>query len=531
MSSPFASHLGTNYCPQDEEDAQIKDLLIEPCLRLKRLDEEIAVLRKALDKLTEERDALSTYVEAHKSLLSPIRRLPRDIVEVIFLACLPMHRNCVMSAQEAPVLLGRICSSWRAISLSMPRLWSRLHVARPTVPYNTFTFSAYEAKVVQRLKVAAAWLRRSGTCPLSISLQSSHHYDTRTSWDTPRTDPFLNILIPFASRWQDVSVTIPSFAVQALLDLTEHDVPLLESLKIAEIDVDSSIEPRWLSPGSLLTVTGLSRFSLTGGDFRDHDSSSLPLSWGNLTSLTLMTRDAPNCQIILDILARCSRLRTCKVGLAEYEGEHLQDSVVECLSLRSMEVWCSFSPLNDSGRLLSRLSVPNLQDFRLDGAAAPSNSASLLSTLAACTHLQTIGFTVEMFWSHELVDFLRGLPPTLQCLRIAQQWHPSPISPLLDDNFFVTLETLAVLPTLEELIMINNQDLSDDALLHFIVSRMPTLRRVDMKFDREMQVDILPALDSFMESGAQVSLTYTTDFGYNVSPYLGLPDSPRLGPR
>ncbi|KAF8213696.1 hypothetical protein K438DRAFT_1105548 [Mycena galopus ATCC 62051] len=30
------------------------------------------------------------------------------------------HRNCVSSASEAPILLGRICSSWRAISLSTP---------------------------------------------------------------------------------------------------------------------------------------------------------------------------------------------------------------------------------------------------------------------------------------------------------------------------------------------------------------------------------------------------------------------------
>ncbi|KAJ6594553.1 hypothetical protein B0H19DRAFT_900769, partial [Mycena capillaripes] len=123
MSSPFAAQLGTNYCPQDEELAQINDLLIEPCLRLKHLDDEIAVMQKAINKLNEERDALTTYVEAHRALIFPVRRLPLDIMEEIFMACLPTHRNCVMSAQEAPIILGRICSSWRTISLSTPRLW------------------------------------------------------------------------------------------------------------------------------------------------------------------------------------------------------------------------------------------------------------------------------------------------------------------------------------------------------------------------------------------------------------------------
>ncbi|KAF7370254.1 hypothetical protein MSAN_00656500 [Mycena sanguinolenta] len=265
-------------------------------------------------------------------------------------------------------------------------------------------------------------------------------------------------------------------------------------------------------------------FLWRGGDFYRHDSSSLPLSWSNLTSLILMPRDPPDCQIILDILARCSRLQTCKVEVAEHEDEHLQDSIVECLSLHSLQLWCYSSPLNNSGRLLSCLSVSNLQDFRLGGAEEPSNSASLLSSLATCTHLQSISITSSMFRSHELVDFLRGLPPTLQRLRITDTSRSS--SPLNND-FFITLEMLAVLPALEELVMVNNRKLSDEALLRFIISRMPILQRVDIAFDRVMQVDILPSLESFMESGAQVSLAYTTDVSFDVSPYLGLPDGPR----
>ncbi|KAJ6544218.1 hypothetical protein B0H19DRAFT_894535, partial [Mycena capillaripes] len=123
MSSPFAPQLGTNYCPKDEEVLEIKALLVEPSLRLKRLDDEITDLQKAIDKLAEERNSLGAYVDAHKALISPVRRLPLDIIQEIFIACLPTHSNCVVSAIEAPVLLGRICSSWRAISLSTPRLW------------------------------------------------------------------------------------------------------------------------------------------------------------------------------------------------------------------------------------------------------------------------------------------------------------------------------------------------------------------------------------------------------------------------
>ncbi|KAF8138028.1 hypothetical protein K438DRAFT_1543783, partial [Mycena galopus ATCC 62051] len=123
MSSPFASKLGTNYCPLDKEVLEIQALLVEPLSRLQSLDNRIAELQNAIDELAKKRATVSAYVDAHRALISPIRRFPLDMLQEIFVACLPTHRNCVMSATESPVLLGRICSSWRTISLSTPRLW------------------------------------------------------------------------------------------------------------------------------------------------------------------------------------------------------------------------------------------------------------------------------------------------------------------------------------------------------------------------------------------------------------------------
>ncbi|KAJ6616648.1 hypothetical protein B0H10DRAFT_1632687, partial [Mycena sp. CBHHK59/15] len=65
---------------------------------------------------------IQTYIDAHQASISPASRLPYDIVGEIFVACLPTDRNPVMSATEAPVILCRICSAWRAIALSTPRL-------------------------------------------------------------------------------------------------------------------------------------------------------------------------------------------------------------------------------------------------------------------------------------------------------------------------------------------------------------------------------------------------------------------------
>ncbi|KAJ7173431.1 hypothetical protein C8R46DRAFT_1255605 [Mycena filopes] len=132
MASPFASKLGTNYCPLDDEVLQIRALLKAPLSRLKQLDEQITELQKAIDELAEERERVASFVDRHKDLISPFRRLPLDVIQEIFVACLPTNRNCVMTAVEAPVLLGRICSAWRSISLGTPRLWARLHIVEPS---------------------------------------------------------------------------------------------------------------------------------------------------------------------------------------------------------------------------------------------------------------------------------------------------------------------------------------------------------------------------------------------------------------
>ncbi|KAF8185018.1 hypothetical protein K438DRAFT_1539773, partial [Mycena galopus ATCC 62051] len=272
---PFASHLGSNYCPRDEELIQIKSLLIEPCLRLKHMDEEIEGVRKALEKLTKERDTLRTYVEAHQALMSPIRRCPLDIIREIFMACIPADRNCVMSAQEAPILLGRICRSWRAISISQPQLWSRLHIVEPRMHLP-------HPLVAQRLEAATAWLRRSGDLPLSISLKCQ--FDSHVP-SPPKMDSFIRALIQFAPRWRNIRLAVPSFHLEVLSGLSENDVPLLEDLEISLFRLDGvdQLSPVG-QPDGILHGPSFTRFSFVGSHVR---CRTLPLRWNQLTSLSL----------------------------------------------------------------------------------------------------------------------------------------------------------------------------------------------------------------------------------------------------
>jgi hypothetical protein len=285
MSSPFAPKLWTNYCPSDEEVAEIRTLLVDPALQLKRLSIKINAMQQVIDQLAEERDRLSAYIDAHKALISPFRRLPIDIVQEIFMACLPTHRNCVMSAREAPVLLGRICSSWRAISLATPRLWARLHIVEPTRPYGSSP--AFEEKLKQRLETTKAWLGRSGQCPLSLSLESGQdHHDIPTEDPVPialYTSLFIQALIPFASRWQHISFTIPPPILDSLQPLTEEDVPALTSVALYQRPEYGASGQGWGLFGMLRGVR-ITSFAISGINF---NASELPLRWNQLTVLSI----------------------------------------------------------------------------------------------------------------------------------------------------------------------------------------------------------------------------------------------------
>ncbi|KAF8977927.1 hypothetical protein BDQ17DRAFT_1225431, partial [Cyathus striatus] len=123
MGSPFQRHFGTNYVPSIEEVSKIKDILEFSSKEILQIDLEIDQLQRQLHLQQEKRSKVHSLAEQHRTLISPARRLDRDIIEEIFLACLPTHRNPCMSAIEAPMLLTRICGSWRSIALSTPQLW------------------------------------------------------------------------------------------------------------------------------------------------------------------------------------------------------------------------------------------------------------------------------------------------------------------------------------------------------------------------------------------------------------------------
>ncbi|KAJ7234000.1 hypothetical protein C8J57DRAFT_1381455 [Mycena rebaudengoi] len=542
MSAPFSTKLGTNYCPRDDEVLEISRILLEPSLRLKRLDEEISTVRMTLDKLATERDELGNYVDGYRALISPARRLPHDLVQEIFIACLPSHRNCVMSASEAPVLLGRICSAWRKIALSTPRLWTRLHVAEPSRPFNFFPPTLFDDKLAQRLEITRQWLARSGECRLSISLDSNHDVVTPPLTPTPphpNSGRFMNELTPFAHRWQHISFTVSPMALAQLTSLSEEDVPLLETVEIFPRPEPAAHSTDWAS-FAFLRGPSITGFSLHGSNVNPLD---LPLRWGQLKFLSLVGHgwsvgDSLTSEAALHVLTKCPQLQSCRILISDGTSSpdsFYGNSIVELPLLETLSIESVGIPALTVRTLFSRLSLPGLRHFDFRGRS--ENGDSLGPFLAASTRLESVDIDTETFSQKSLIELLRDLPPSLRRLQITDRVHRWGAEEVLNDAVMAVLtpspsRPVPCCPALRELNIPQCRAFSDEALSGFIRGRLAaeprTLKRVEARFNRDMQVDVVADLRPFIdEAGLKVLLYYLAPPVWQFSPWQGLADAPR----
>ncbi|KAK7470102.1 hypothetical protein VKT23_001543 [Stygiomarasmius scandens] len=166
MNSPFSHLFQTNYAASAAEIPVIHDLLSERLEKLVHINCEIERLETTLANLKRDHDDISSYIDEHKKLL-PFRRLPAEILSEIFVHCLPKDRNPMRSLSEAPLLLGRICRSWREVSLTTPHLWSSIHV---DLPRTAIPIDQLCRMIDARRCGVESWLDKSGSLPLSFSI-------------------------------------------------------------------------------------------------------------------------------------------------------------------------------------------------------------------------------------------------------------------------------------------------------------------------------------------------------------------------
>ncbi|KAK0504482.1 hypothetical protein EDD18DRAFT_1276414 [Armillaria luteobubalina] len=139
LEGPLKSLYENNEPPSDAQENLLRAELARRLESLLYIDEKIVQLQTELEAHLHARDATACEVDIIKIGLHPIRRIPDDILTVIFEHCVRNPTRLLDSwhtydydslvTGDAPWILSRVCRQWRAVALNTARLWSCVNLA------------------------------------------------------------------------------------------------------------------------------------------------------------------------------------------------------------------------------------------------------------------------------------------------------------------------------------------------------------------------------------------------------------------
>ncbi|KAF5375275.1 hypothetical protein D9758_000288 [Tetrapyrgos nigripes] len=492
QQSPFSHLFNTNYAAASNEDISvIQDLLSAPLEKLESLNSEIIRLENALSGLKAERDHLQSYVDQHRNLLSPFRRLPPEIISEIFIRCLPEDSRPTHSLSETPLLLGTICRNWREVALSTPYLWSCINVVLPT----SGSMHLLCASIDRRRDGVEAWLSRAGELPLSFSIHadsqlsfrqipssSSQDMDERKAAFSEHTQELIGCFTRRIARWQKVILQVSPFCMQ-----------IFEASMLASAGSDWSFDEHHCLEGfsihSIRRIPGqpvmraLPKF-LAAPSLRQVAMTNVPF---NLQELALMTPNllllnlrrghssrSPSPQDVFSLLSRFRNLRECSTAICFTSQATSFDSLETlCLpSLQSMSLIIIMdSAAVDVDTFFRQLSLPSLHSLTIKvftrGAMEHAPFVDLLASSGS--HIRELHLSLELP-VEGLLECLAHLPLLVKLSVHNGKLHGDPGASFVRRLTPCTQQPEPLCPNLQQL-SLSGIDVKDEELLKLAHSR------------------------------------------------------------
>ena len=576
-SSPFTALLDSNYVATDSEYLQIQDILKGPTSRLQELSTQLEQLDEQYTQIQNEQASLLLSISKHRALISQVRKLPVDVLQEIFIACLPTTHNAVMSKREPPILLTQICSYWRNIAHATPQLWKSIHIAIPCNAPGMYAIespnfqSMVQQVALRRSEAVLEWIKRSASCPLDISLNQ---------WENTPSDGFydsiMEYLIQFSERWRDVSFSAPYQALQLVAALPASKLPLLQSLFIScgrlhfsPVSAPLHLNDRqslWITSG-IMQAPKLREICLTQ---LNEDATQLPINWSQLTKFSLQgtswgTSPPFTVSRAHKILSSCRDLISCRleIGVRPDSQPPFFDTNASIISLPFLTKF-SIREGADLASLFTLLRLPSLTTLEFQTAIWPTHDSNtnltILLTRSQCTikHLTT---DAQFFKRQDFITCLR-LCPLLESLSIRQSISPRtppwpqadlPATCTIDDailDMFTSSSSNSsdndeepaagcLCPNLQIFNISSANAFSETSLLQFIKAKngdidsggepsvpgLMKLKTVIVAFHRRQINDIDPQLEPYRQAGLKVTISYPTMHFNPFSPFDGLPST------
>lgn len=266
--------------------------------------------------------------------------MPPEILSEIFIRCQstpsfhPTDRDGGVCLDTVPFLLGKICSRWRYVSLSTPKLWASIQLS--------VGFHNAESRAM----MAKTWLARSGTCPLSIALNIRRGYAEFSS------ELLMQVLLRHSDRWRSIYLCMPLSDIKCFSP-AKNWIPQLQRLLVNVTDFIDAPPPRWKEMIDIFECAPqLHSFNLAP----DSPTSLLKVPYHQLKYLDLQGRSATE---TLNILGLTLNLETCVVSPTMQESQH-PPVLLRNLRYIHISIWVNL------GNFFDRLSLPMLRELSID---------------------------------------------------------------------------------------------------------------------------------------------------------------------
>ncbi|KAK7456502.1 hypothetical protein VKT23_010753 [Stygiomarasmius scandens] len=199
-------------------------------------NEEIEYTESVLNTLKAEKKLLQTLL-GRLSVLEKnfIRWLPSELLMEVFLWCCVSGNNPT-TERHPTFVLSHVCSRWRNIALSTPKLWSRLGLHLSTGKDGSVK------RLLSMCYFTELFLERSGETPLDVALEvPSRHVDAALEWDFEighmdfrPVDKIVKLFYNQSHRWRTASLSAFGPYFEDFLPWP-RELPILETLQLDAI--------------------------------------------------------------------------------------------------------------------------------------------------------------------------------------------------------------------------------------------------------------------------------------------------------
>ncbi|KAJ7628359.1 hypothetical protein FB45DRAFT_36543 [Roridomyces roridus] len=244
--------MNTNEHPENHEFVYVHGIVSKTDERLEYLEDEISRLQERLKVLSEERTSLHEYRRKNARVLSCLRRMPPEILCLIFSWTLPSSDDLACwsfrsQVRNSPWTLTWVSRRWREIALSAPSLWSLVHVG---------------GGQISRYRSRSLMIQTQVQRARALQIHFNGH-------DTEDPTPQLNLfklLSKHSARWEELSLSL-TWALLPRVEALRDNLPALQRLRLgwyndSSYSMDATLD--CFQTASSLTDVSLSSAFLAG---------------------------------------------------------------------------------------------------------------------------------------------------------------------------------------------------------------------------------------------------------------------------